>query len=145
MAAEIEDVALGLLAGARHQERFDHVVNVIEIALLPPFTEEIDHPSVHRLPDEPGNYTLPIVTHQVAWAIGVSQAQAGGAHSVNAMVKQVVMFGGQLVNAVNVDGSATVLLVKRQVQRFAVYLPRAGVDDLHMRIEVAAGFEQGEL
>ena len=55
------------------------------------------------------------------------------------------MLGGQLVNAVNVDRRATVLLVKRQVQRFAVYLPRTGVDDLYVRIEIAARFQQGKL
>src|SRR2546426_3460859 len=81
----------------------------------------------------------------MARAIRVGQTQTRGTHSVYAMIKQVVVFGGQLVNAVNVDGSATVLLVKRQVKRFAVNLPGAGVDDLYVRIEIAAGFEQGEL
>src|SRR5438046_5161156 len=81
----------------------------------------------------------------MAWAVGVSQAQAGGAHSVNAMVEQMIMFGGQLVNTVNVDRRATVFLVKRQVKRFAINLPGTGVDDLYVGIEIAAGFEQGEL
>src|SRR3712207_7630671 len=48
--------------------------------------------------------------------VGVGQAQAGGAHAVDAVVEQVVVLGGELVDAVHVERGHPVLLVERQVE-----------------------------
>ena len=82
---------------------------------------------------------------QLPRAVGVGQAQAARSQAVGAVVDQVVPLAGQLVDAVDVGGPVAVFLVQRQVERPAVALTRAGVDDLGIRVVIPAGFQDEEL
>ena len=144
-AAEVEDLALRGLARAREQQRLHDVVHVVHVAPLLALAVEFDDAALDRLPHEPADEALPVVAQQLARAVGVRQTQADGARAVDAVVEQVVVLGGELVDAVDVHGRDAVLLVEREIERLAVDLPRAGEDDLHVRVEVAAGFEEREL
>ena len=126
------------------QQRLDHVVDVVHVAPLAPLAEEFDDAAVHRLPDEPRDETEAVVADELARAVGVRQPQADGARAVEPMVEQVVVLGGQLVDAVDVERRDAVLLVQRQVDGAAVNLTRAGEDDLDVRVEVAARLKQRE-
>src|SRR5437867_9730379 len=72
---EIKNFPFGFLARAYQQERIDNVVNVVEIAFLPPFAKQLDCVAIQGLANEPGNDALTIMTNQLARTIGVRQTQ----------------------------------------------------------------------
>ena len=143
VAADVEHLAVARVGGARPQERVRGVVDVDEIAKLRAVAVDwISRPSIASLSqtDEP----LPRVAHPHPRAVGVREPQRARAHAEDVVVEQMVVLAGRLVDAVHVDGHE-VRLVDGQVLRPAVDLARAGEDDLHRRVVMAAGLEDREL
>ena len=82
---------------------------------------------------------------QLARAVDVGQPQRAGADAEDVVVDEVVVLAGRLVDAVDVGRPHEVRLVDRQRVGPAVDLPRAGEDDLHRRVVVAARLEHRQL
>ena len=55
------------------------------------------------------------------------------------------MLCGEFVHAVYVHRSTAMLLVHRKVDRLSINLAGTCINYLYVRIEIAAGFEQGKL
>jgi hypothetical protein len=89
--------------------------------------------------------TLPVVTDQLAGAVGVGEPQRRGADPVHLVVDQVVELAGDLVDPVHVHRLQEVLLVHRQVEGLAVDLARAGVNDLDLGVALADRLEDPQL
>ena len=145
LVAQVHDLAVGGVDRPGAQERVDHVVDVVEVALLQPVAEDLDLLAERGLADEPADEALAVVPDQLARAVGVGEPQRRGADPVHLVVDEVVELARDLVDAVDVHRLQQVLLVHRQVERAAVDLARAGVDDLELGVAPAHRLEQPQL
>lgn len=145
IAAEVEDFAFGLFARSGQEHRFDDIIHIIQIAPLPSVAEKFDHFAIHRLPNEPRDEALPVVTHQLSRPVNIRQPQHRRAQSEEPVKEQVILFRREFVNSVEVWRRNAVMFVNRQVNGPAVKLACAGKNDSGVRIELSAGFEQHDL
>ena len=129
----------------RAQEGVDHVVHVVEVALLLPVAEDLDLLAERGLAHEPADEALAVVPDELAGAVGVGEPQRGGADAVHLVVDEVVELARDLVDPVHVHRLQQVLLVHRQVERLAVDLARARVDDLELGVAPAHRLEDPQL
>lgn len=143
--ANVEYLTIGSFAGSREQQSINDIIDVIQIAPLSAFAEQFDDAPINRLPGEPSDKALPIMAHKLARAVGVRQAQADGAQTVETMVQQMIILGGKFVDAVDVGRRDAMRFINRQVKGLAVNLSRAGENDFDVRIKVTTSFKQREL
>ena len=145
VAADVEDLAVARVARARPQERVRGVVDVDEVAQLRAVAVDLDRLVLDREADEPADEALAVVLDQLARAVDVRQPQRAGAHAEHVVVDEVVVLAGRLVDAVDVGRPHELALADRQRVGPAVDLARAGEDDLHVRVVVAARLENRQL
>ena len=142
---EVEHLPVRGVQRAGAQEGLDDVVDVVEVALLLAVAEELDLLAERRLAHEPADEALAVVPDQLPRPVGVGQPQRRGADAVHLVVDQVVELARDLVDPVHVHRLQQVILVDRQVERAAVDLARAGVDDLQLGVVLAHGLEHAQL
>ncbi len=107
--------------------------------------EDEDLLAERGLAHEPADEALAVVADELPRAVGVRQAQRGGADAVHLVVDEVVELARDLVDAVHVHRLEEVVLVDRQVARLAVDLARAGVDDLQLGVPPPHRLEEAQL
>src|ERR1700730_7673983 len=104
IAADVEDLAITRIAGARPQECIRGVVDIHEIAQLTTIPVNLNRSTFDREANEPANETLTIVSNQLAGTVHISQAQRAGADAEDVVVDEMVILAGSLVDAVDVRG-----------------------------------------
>ena len=82
---------------------------------------------------------------QLSRPVHVRQSERARAHAEDVVVDQVVVLARRLVDAVDVGRPHEMRLGDGQEVRAPVDLSRAGEDDFHRRVVVAARFEQRQL
>src|SRR5690606_24123618 len=75
-------------------------------------------------------------------SVGIREAKDGRAQIVNAMVEEVVILRGQLIDPVDVDRIDRMCFVDRQIPGTSVHLPRRGIDQDGARVLSAASLDQ---
>src|SRR4029077_16052051 len=88
-------------------------------------------------------YTLSL--HDALPILGVGQAQRASPNFVNAVVKQVIPFAGQFIDAVYVDRIERMFFIYREILRPAIKLARAGKNYFQVRIMQPARFQDVQL
>ncbi len=144
-AADVEDLAVAGVGGARPKERIRGIVDVDEIANLGAVAEDLDLVPFQRQADEPADESLAIVPDQLARTVHVGQAQRARPHLEDVVVQQVVVLAGRLVDPVDVDRAHEMIFGDRQGVGLAVHLARAREHDLDARVELPARLEDRQL
>src|SRR5204863_2409891 len=145
LTTQIENLTVACFVCTGKQERFNNIINVIQITALFASTKKVNRSAVDCLANKPGHETLAIVMHQLSWAISISQPKTNSPHTIELMVKQMVIFRRELVNSIYVGWSDAVQLVYRKIKWFAVDLPSAAKDYLHMGIKLATRLQELKL
>jgi hypothetical protein len=144
IAAEIEDVAVGFVVDGGEAEGVDGIVYVGKVAelLAAPNVEGMSLDEEAYPDTEEG---LAGIADAHAGAVGVGEAEGGGANIVDVVVEDVVPFAGHFVDAVDINGAEEVVFVYGEVVWFAIDLACAGEDDFDGGVVFAACFEDGKL
>src|SRR3990172_2110899 len=142
---EVENFTLQLVVRPRGQERFHHVIDVVEVAFLLPVAVEEDLLSQHHLSDEPSGESLAVVLQKLARSVGVGEAEGRRPKPVYLPVDSVVHLPARFVDSVDVGGVNRMVLVRRKAHGLSINLARAGVHDADPRVPLAAGLQDREL
>src|SRR5688572_7396877 len=100
--ADVEDLAVARVAGARAQKRIRRVIHVHEIADLRAVAENLNLAPFDGLADEPADEPLAAVPDELARPVDVGQPQRARADAVHTVVDEMVILAGRLVDPVDV-------------------------------------------
>src|SRR5579872_1426854 len=140
--SQVEEPAHAGIARNCQKHGIDDVVDVIEVADLPPAAVKLNRFTAHRTIDKKAGHSLAAARYFLTRAVGVCNPEHRGADSVHAIVEQVIVFSGQLVDAIDVNGGRNVFLSDGQQLRLPVDLPGGGVQHSHGRVESAASLDE---
>src|SRR4051812_37770740 len=96
--------------------------------------EELDFFAQQSLAQEDAGESL-VLTHQVhARAVRVGQTQHSGSDAIDLVIELEILFGCELMNAIDIYGDDRMLLIHRQILRLAINLARAGQNQFRLWI-----------
>src|SRR5688572_2989142 len=104
-SADVEDLPVAGVRGARAQERICRIVDVYEVPNLCAIAENLDLSPLEREAYEPSDEPLAIVLDELTRPVHVGEAERARTHLEHVVIEQMVVFAGSFVDAVDVDGS----------------------------------------
>src|SRR6185436_14704786 len=102
-AAEIEVVAHNVAIRSSRQQRFNHIIDVVEPSKLLTVAKHLDFIAVDSLADEPSHESLTCVLHELTGTERIDKTKGHRGDTVRLMVNNVVPLASHLVHAVYVD------------------------------------------
>jgi hypothetical protein len=132
-AGDVEKALWRVDASSSEQEGIDRVVDIDGVAELLSIAEDFEGLTIESAAEEDREESLTRDVEGEAGAVGVGQAQDDRVEHAKAVVKQVILFGGALVNPIEITGVHWVIFMYRELEGATANLARGGVDDTDAR------------
>src|SRR3989441_5248583 len=141
---QVENLAVDILTGRRHEECLYGVINVCEIAQLLS-TPDLKSFAFYEKPDPEPQKGLTGILNAHVRAIRIGQTQDTRPNSIRIVIQDMVLLPCPLIDAIHIDRAKPMLLIHGQVVGPAIELAGTGEHDLNGTVVFSAGFQNGQL
>src|SRR2546427_4821188 len=144
LTAQVENLAVYILAGRRQEKCLHGVINVCEIAQLRS-TPDLKRFTFQNEPYPEAQKGLASILDTHARSIRVGQTKDTRPNSVHIVVKDVVLLAGHLIDAIYIYRATPMLFIHGQVGGPTIKLAGTGEHDLNGTVVFTTRFQDGKL